>query len=171
MMKKAKLLVISTLVLGFWLGSTAGQESRSSPFTGLTEQAANPSKMDWLILNTRVLVLEQTLKDQLSVPLSPTQYRFSSEKQEIQISVYVDLAWLAKRSSASTDEALSKRALELCFAPTMTAPPEYLVALMGAQKPPKDYCSISFWTHALTESGQLTVKDLAVYEKGILRRQ
>jgi len=114
-------------------------------------------------------VLEQALKEDLAVPLVATGYSFDPQKQQIDISVYVSPAWLSKTDSQGASKGLSSRATTLCVAPALAQRGEYLASMMFAPgKPPKDYCSIRFFTHSLDRSGNLTVKDVALYEAGQL---
>lgn len=168
-MTNSKLPVFVALTFGCYLGLMASQTSKSAAMSQLAEQAANPTKIDWILLNTRVAFLEKILRDQLAVPLVPTQWSFEGDSQQIRIAVYADPSWLAKRSAANRDEALKKRALELCVSPLIAGQFEYVGALMGSEKPPADFCAVRFWTHAMTESRELTTKDVALYEKGVLK--
>lgn len=162
----SKLSITGSLIIGVCLGVAAAQ---SSSFTTLAEQRATPSKMDWILVNTRIVILEQALRDQLSVPLVLTDYQFNTEEELFQIAVYADLGWLTKKGQPARDEAFKKRAVELCAAPMLARQPEYIAATLQTKKRPAESCSVRFWTHSMHESGQLTIRDVAIYEKGVLK--
>jgi hypothetical protein len=157
---------VSALVFGVAIGICA----QSASISKLAAERADLSKMDWILLNTRVHVLEQALKEDLAVPLVPTSYSFEQEKQKISISVYVSPVWLAKTNVQEANKSLSVRASFLCGAPFLAQQGEFFVSMfkVSGEKPPKDYCSIRFFTHGLDRSGNLTVKDVALYEAGQL---
>ncbi len=165
-MKKGsnKLLLIG-LLTGLVLGLVAAIYAQSASIARLAEEPANISKMDWILLNTRVHVLEQTLKDDLSLPLSPTSYSYDSEKQKIRISVYVAPSWLAKSSFAQVNKALSDRATALCIAPALGGGNLSMIFL---RELPIRYCTIRFFTPALNGAGHAEPKDVASFEDGKL---
>lgn len=169
MRNRKAVLSVSTAVGVLVLGVAIGIWAQSTSMAKLAEEKAGISKMDWILLNTRIHVLEQALKDDLAVPLVASAYSFDVEKQQVGISVYVSPAWLGKTDFAAVNKALSARATALCVAPALAQRGEYLASMMFAPgKPPKGYCSIRFFTHSLDRSGNLTAKDVALYEAGQL---
>jgi len=169
MKKLSKIMLLVTALAILVLGGVIGICAQSASMAKLAEEKAGISKMDWILLNTRIHVLEQALKDDLAVPLVATAYSFEPEKQQIQISVFVSPAWFGKADFQAVNKALSARALALCVAPALAQRGEYLASMMLAPgKPPRDYCSIRFFTHSFDQSGSLTVKEVALYQAGQL---
>ncbi len=122
--------------------------------------------MDWILLNTRLFVLEQTLKDDLALPLSPTSYSYEAEKRKIRIAVNVNPTWLASHKTEQVMKNLSARATSLCIAPALAD--KTLTMAIGLGKTPNQYCSIYFFTLVFDKAGNLQPKDVAVYEDGEL---
>jgi len=169
MKQSSKTSLFVAALVSLVLGVALAVYAQSVSMARLAEDKAGISKMDWILLNTRVHVLEQALKDDLAVPLVATAYSFDAEKQQVAISVFVSPAWLGKADFQAVNKALSARALALCVAPALAQRGEYLASMMFAPgKPPKDYCSIRFFTHSLDRLGNLTVRDVALYEAGQL---
>ena len=168
MEKRSSITMVLWMLAGVVLGVASGLYSQTPSLAGLVEEKANISKMDWAILNTRVYVLEQTLKDDLSLPLSPTHYRYDPEKHKIRISVHVNFSWLAKSNFNQVSQALSARATALCIAPTGAQDGELLAWFLTLEKPPVEYCAIRFFTVILDADGNIGPKDVASFEDGEL---
>lgn len=133
----------------------------------LAEEKADISKMDWLLLNTRAQVLEESLKDDFSLPLNPTSFSYDSERQLVRISVFVSPTWMAKTSAEQT-KILSKRATSLFMSPFLAGAGESSYIYMFARAP-KEHCSIRFSTPALDTAGNSILKDVAIFESGNLQ--
>lgn len=139
--------------------------AQSASLAKLADEDMKISKMDWVLLNTRVHVLEEMLKDDLSAPFSPTSYSFDRQRGKLRIAVYVDPSW-SKRTLDEVSDAFSKRGTSLCVAPTLAQHGQQLTLFLT---PPKDYCSILFFTLTLDASGKdINTKELAVFEEGKL---
>jgi len=128
-------------------------------------EKADITKMDLILLNTRIAVLQQMLKDDLSLPLVPTSISYDAEKQKILTSVYVDPAFLAKANVAQLSKTLNSRATGLCIAPELA---EGNLPHLFPVQPPREYCVIRFFTHTLDGAGQAQTKDVASFEDGKL---
>lgn len=72
MTKKLHVLLsfLAAMLLGLVVGLYA--QSNAVRLAKLSEEKAEISKMDLVLLNTRVQVLQQMLKDDLALPLTPT---------------------------------------------------------------------------------------------------
>jgi len=156
-------LCIATL-LGVVIGLYA-QSSSAVKLAKLSEEKAEISKMDLVLLNTRVSVLQQMLKDDLSFPFTPTNFSYDADKKKIRVSVYVDSAILPKMSPGQLTKALETRSISLCVAPELA---DGNLSYMFSIQPPNEYCTIRFFTHALDSSGHIQPKDVATFEDGKL---
>ena len=160
------LLLIAALSLGFALGVF----SQSPPLARLAEESASISKMDWMLLNTRVYVLEQALKDDLGLSMTPTSYSYDSERHQIRIALYVDPSWLAKTGRDQVNKAFSVRATSICVAPVIAqgASGDLLMVVRLLESSPVDWCAVRFFTLGLDSKGNIEPKYLATYERGRL---
>lgn len=158
------LSLFTATLLGEVVGIHAQSNSREK-LARLSEEKADISKMDLILLNTRVAVLQQILKDDLSLPVMPTSISYDADKQKIRTSVYVDPAFLAKANAAQLNKSFDSRATGLCIAPALAVGNFLKVAL---PQPPKEYCVISFFTHTLDASGHLQTEEVATFEDGKL---
>ncbi len=160
----AFLRLFLVMLLGVVLGVYAQTNSRAKLST-LSEERADVSKMDLILLNTRIAVLQQMLKDDLSLPLVPTSISYDADKQKIRTSVYVDPAFLAKTNPAQLSKALESRATNLCVAPALAERNFRYLVPVG---PPDGYCAISFFTHSLDAAGHVQTKEVASFDGGQL---
>jgi hypothetical protein len=147
------------LVVGLYAQSTVGAK-----LTRFSEERAEITKMDVILLNTRIAVLQEMLKDDLSVPLVPTSITYDAENRKIPTSVFVDPSFLSKANVSQLSKTLDSRATSLCIAPSMAEgnlPTVFSLA-------PKEYCVIRFFTHTLDSSGHIQVKELGQFEDGKL---
>lgn len=165
------LLLTTVLSLGFALGVL----SQSSPLARLAEESASISKMDWILLKTRIYVLEQDqpgspFNDRLSLSITPTSYSYDSKKQQIRISLYVDPSWLAKTGREQVNKAFSARATSICVASVMgqTASGDLLAEMQLTEAHPVEWCAVTFFTLGLDNKGNIEPKDLAIFERGKL---
>lgn len=117
-------------------------------------------------MNTKIAVIQEILKEELSLPLIPTSIIYDSDKQKIRTSVYVDPAFLAKANVAQLSKTLDSRATALCIAPTLA---EGNFHDMFPVQPATEYCVIRFFTHTLDGSGHVQAKDVGTFEDGKLR--
>lgn len=154
------------LVATLCLGMAFGAHQQSANLNSLASEPATISKMDWILLQTRVHVLEQALKDDLALSLTSTGYQFNSATGKIHSNVYVNPSWLSQTNFDQVKEAFSRRAAALCIAPA-AANISSILSLM--KEPPNQYCSIRFFTISLaTEGSGINRKDIATYENGKL---
>lgn len=151
--------LVAAATFGFGIGVLA-----QTPLQRLADERVNISRMDWVLLNTRVFVLEQTLKNDLSLPINPTDFSYDSEKQKIRIAVSIDPVWLASKSSGQVTRDLETRATSLCVAPALAD--KSLTMAIGAGIAPKQYCSIRFFTLGLGKDGKVEPRDVALFEDG-----
>jgi hypothetical protein len=114
--------------------------AQSASLIKLADEEMKISKMDWVLLNTRVHILEEMMKDDLSAPFSPTSYSFDRQRGKLRIAVYVDPSW-SKRRLDEVSDAFSKRGTSLCVAPTLAQHGQQVAMFLT---PPKDYCSILY---------------------------
>ncbi|HLZ50596.1 MAG TPA: hypothetical protein VKP61_07595 [Candidatus Acidoferrum sp.] len=157
-----------SLFIAALLGAVVGLHAQSNSrekLARLSEEKADISKMDLILLNTRVAVLLQILKDDLSLPVLPTSISYNADKQKIRTSVYVDPEFLARANAVQLSKSFDSRATGLCIAPTL-AEGNFLRAALP--EPPKEYCVISFFTHTLDAAGHLQTKEVAIFEDGKL---
>jgi hypothetical protein len=159
------LSLFAATLFGFVAGLYA-QSTSGAKLAKLSEEKADITKMDLILLNTRVAVFQEILKDELSLPLIPTNITYDSEKQKIRTSVYVDPAFLAKVNVAQLSKTLDSRATALCIAPALA---EGNFHYMFPVQPATEYCVIRFFTHALDGAGHVQAKDVATFEDGTLR--
>ena len=162
----------NTLILsiGMLLGLVVGLYAQTNSTAGLvklSEDKVEMSKMDLVLLNTRVSVLQQMLKDDLSLPFAPTSFSYDADKK-IHISVYVDPSVLAKASGGQLTKTFETRTTGLCIAPALA---DGNFPYMLSLQPPKEYCSIRFFTLALDSLGHVQPKDVALFEDGKLSRK
>jgi hypothetical protein len=156
-------LLLATL-LGLVVGLYA-QSNSAARLAKLYDERAEISKMDLVLLNTRVEVLQQILKDDLSLPFAPTSFAYDVDKKKIRVAVYVDPAVLTKTNTSQLTKTLETRATSLCVAPELA---DGNLLLMFPVQPPNEYCAIKFFTHALDSSGHVQPKDIAIFEDGKL---
>ncbi len=157
-------LVSCCLVVGFLVG--AYSQTESNPFEKLAAERANISKVDWILLNTRIRVLEETHRWELPLSFTPTSYSYDLQKQRIRVAIFVDPTWFSKHNVSQASEEFSKRA-DRIRAAVLTAEHGQLYSLLG--KDLTKYYSIIFFTGVLDESGKsASPKDLAIYEDGKL---
>jgi len=147
------------LVVGLYAQSTVGAK-----LARLSEEKAEITKMDVILLNTRIVVLQEMFKDDLSVPLVPTSITYDAENRKIRTAVFVAPSFLSKVDVSKLSKSLNSRATSLCIAPSMAEgnlPTVFSLA-------PKEYCVIRFFTHTLDNSGHVQVKEVAQFEDGKL---
>jgi len=150
--------------LGFVAGTLA-QSNSAARLARLAEDKAEMSKMDLVLLNTRISVLQGMLKDDLSLPFAPTSFSYDADKKKIRVSVYVDPAVLTKTTAPQLAKTLETRATSLCVAPTIA---DGNLPYMMPIQPPKEYCATRFFTLTLDSSGHIQPKEVAIFEDGNL---
>ena|SRR6266576_3624753 len=165
MRRKSALVIGIALLVAASLGFGFGVLAQSSSLQRLADERVNISRMDWVLLNTRVFVLEQTLKDDLSLPINATDFSYDSENQKIRIAVSIDAVWLASKNGGQVTKDLETRSTSLCIAPTLADKSLTMMGL-GARIPPKQYCSIRFFTLGLGKDGKVEPRDVALFEDG-----
>jgi hypothetical protein len=148
------------LVIGLYAQSNTGAK-----LSKLSDEKAEISKMDLILLNSRVAALQQLLKDDLSLPFVPTSFSYDVEKQKIRTSVYIDPAFLAKVGASQLNKALDYRATGLCITPAQA---EGNFGYMIPVQPPREYCAIRFFTLALDAGGHAQTREVASFEDGKL---
>ncbi|SRR5713226_9502298 len=159
------LSLVVAMLFGVLLGLYA-QSNSATRLAKLSEEKAEISKMDLVLLNTRVEVLLQMLKDDLELPFTPTAFRYDADKKKIRIAVHVALAFLAEASSNQISKTLQARATTLCVAPELA---DGNLAYMFPIQPPQEYCAIRFFTEALSRTGDVqTNSEVASFEDGKL---
>ena len=166
-MNKTIRLILSLFVAVF-LGLVVGlyaQSNSAARLAKLSEEKAEISKMDLVLINTRIGVLQQTLKEDLGVPFTPTSFSYDADKKKIRIAVYIASTLLVKANASQLSKTLETRGTALCVAPNLA---EGNFRYMFPVQPPKDYCAIRFFTDALSPAGELQTKDVATYEDGKL---
>jgi hypothetical protein len=166
MIKKIEICLglCSAMLVGLVVGLYA-QSNSAARLAKLSEDKAEISKMDWVLLNTRISVLQQMLKDDLSLPFAPTSFSYDADKKKIRISVNVDSAVLAKMGANQLTKTLESRATSLCVAPELA---DGNFSYMLSIQPPKEYCAIRFFTLVVDSSGHVEPKDVATFEDGKL---
>lgn len=166
-MANKRLHLFFSLLAAMLLGLVVGLYAQSSAvrLAKLSEEKAEISKMDLVLLNTRVEVLQQMLKDDLALAFAPTSFRYDSDKKKIRIAVHVDPALLAKANVNQLVKTLEARATGLCIAPYLA---EGNFVYMFPVTPPKDYCAVRFFTDARGSAGDFEPKDVATFEDGKL---
>lgn len=161
-----KTAITLTLVATLCFGMALGAHLQSTSLNTLASESATISKMDWILLQTRMHVLEQALKDDLSLSLTSTGYHFNSATGKIHSSVYVNPSWLSQTNFDQVKAAFSRRATALCIAP---AAANVSSALSLLEQGPVQYCSIHFFTISLTaKKPGIKRKDIATFENGKL---
>src|SRR2546426_1068825 len=116
--RRAGILVAS--LAGFCMGVLS--QSRENPLPKLAKQTETVSSSDWLLLRTRVQVLEQALKDDLSLPLAVTDLVYDRGQQRMKFVVSVNGVWLAKTGLDIAANAFRNRASSLCVQPVLVDP-------------------------------------------------
>jgi len=167
MIKKAEIcfaLCVAMLV-GLVVGLYA-QSNSAARLTKLSEDKAEISKMDLVLLNTKISVLQQMLRDDLSLPFAPTSFAYDVDKKKIQISVHVDPAVLTKMNANQLTKTLESRATSLCVAPGLA---DGNFPYMLSIQPAKEYCAIRFFTLTLDSSGHVEPKDVGTFQDGKLK--
>lgn len=163
-----RVILFLSLLIATLLGLVVGLYAQSNSAARLArpyEERAEISKMDLVLLNTRVEVLQQMLKDDLSLPFAPTSFGYDVDKKKIRVSVYVDPVVLAKTNASQLTKTLETRATSLCVAPELA---DGNLLLMFPVQPPNEYCVIKFFTHVVDPSGHVQPKDIATFEDGKL---
>jgi hypothetical protein len=156
--------LFGALLLGLGIGLYA-QSNSGAKLAKLYEEKADLSKMDLILLNTRVEVLQEMLKDDLSLPLAPTSVSYDAESQKIRTAVFIDATYLSKVNAAQLSKALTTRATALCVAPALAEGNRRYIFIFP---PPKDYCVVSFFTPAWGRAGDIQTKEVASFEDGKL---
>jgi hypothetical protein len=156
-------LLAATLV-GLVVGLYA-QSNSASRLARLSEEKAEISKMDLVLLNTRVGVLQEMLKDDLTLPFIPTSFKYDVDNRKIRIAVYVAPTLLVKTNANQLVKTLENRAAQFCTSPELA---EGNFVYMFPVQPPTEYCAIRFFTDALDREGHVEPKDVAVFEDGKL---
>ena len=149
------------LVVGAYAQSTVGAK-----LARLSEEKPEITKMDLILLNTRIAVLQEMLKDDLSIPLAPTSITYDAENQKIRTSVFVDPSLHSKLNVTQLHKTLESRATSLCIAPAMAD--GNFPNLLSLQAAPKEYCVVRFFTNTLDSSGHVQTKEVAQFEGGKL---
>ena len=148
-------------------GAVIGVFSQSFSLQRFAQETATVSKMDWILLNSRVRVLEELVRDDLSVPLVPTSYSFDKDDERIRIAVKVDPTWLGRSNLSEAKSKLTSRAQHLCLAPWLSEHGQF--GMLFLEKAPVKLCRVIFFTPQIDKSGKSVVpKDVAVYENGEL---
>lgn len=156
--------LFGAMLIGVVIGLHA-QPNSGVKLAKLSAEKADISRMDLILMNTRIALLRQMLKDDLSLPLAPTSITYDADKQKILTSVYVDSAFLAKANAPQLGKTLDSRATGLCIAPAMAeGNSRYLFSV----QPPIEYCAVRFFTHTLDGAGRVQTKDVASFEDGKL---
>ncbi len=166
MVKRAEIFL--SLCIAMLLGLVVGlyaQSDFAARLAKLSEDKAEVSKMDWVLLNTKISVLQQMLKDDLSVPFAPTSFGYDADKKKIRISVHVDPAVLIKMNGNQLTKTLQSRATTLCVAPELA---DGNLSYMFLIQPPNNYCAIRFFTLKIGSSGHVEAKDVATFDDGKL---
>lgn len=163
--KRVKQFLILSIAVSFGLAvGLYAQSTVGAKLARLSEERAEITKMDLILLNTRIAVLQEMLKDDLSAPLVPTSITYDGEHQKIRISVFVAPSFLSKVNISQLSKSLDSRATSLCIAPSMAEgnfPAVFPLA-------PKEYCLIRFFTHTLDNSGHVQTKEVAQFDDGKL---
>jgi len=163
--KRVKQFLILSVAATFGLAvGLYAQSAVGAKLARLSEEKAELTKMDVILLNTRIAVLQEMLKDDLSVPLVPTSITYDTESRKIRTSVFVAPSFLSKVNASQLSKSLDSRATSLCIAPSMAE--GNLPAVFSLA--PKEYCVIRFFTHTLDSSGHVQVKEVAQFEDGKL---
>src|ERR1700722_14356253 len=110
--------LVTAMLIGIVVGLYA-QSNSDARLAKLSEEKAEISKMDLVLLNTRVAVLQQILSDDSALPFVPTSIIYDTDKKKIRVSVHVDPAFLAKTNANQLGGVLEARAAGLCIAPEM----------------------------------------------------
>jgi hypothetical protein len=163
-----KLSLFLSLSVAALLGLVIGLHAQSNTgpkLSKLSDEKVEISKMDLILLNSRIAALQQLLKDDLSLPFVPTSISYDVEKQKIRTSVYIDPAFLAKASATQLNKALDSRATNLCITPALA---EGNFGYMAPIQPPREYCAIRFFTLALDAGGHAQTREVASFEDGRL---
>ncbi len=166
MIKKAEmcLRLCVAMTVGLVVGLYA-QSNSAAKLAKLSGDKAEISKMDFLLLNTKISVLQQMLKDDLSLPFVPTSFAYDADNKKIRVSVHVDPAVLTKMNTNQLTRALESRATSLCVAPELA---DGNFPYMFPIQPPKEYCAVRFFTLTAGSSGHVEPKDVAAFEDGKL---
>lgn len=156
-------LLISSAVLVSLIGTYS--HSQSNLLEGLTKEKATISKMDWILLNSRLNLLEKALRNDLSVPLSLSGQYYDQKKKKFKTGIKVDLVWLSKSSPERIKSTLASYAADVCLETIITQ------AASGGSfaVQPKDSCYVEFFTSQPSKSRDYTgVKSVATWENGEL---
>ncbi len=79
MTKRVKQFLILSVAATFGLAvGLYAQSAVGAKLARLSEEKAELTKMDVILLNTRIAVLQEMLKDDLSVPLVPTSITYDT---------------------------------------------------------------------------------------------
>jgi hypothetical protein len=143
----------------------AAQSRTTEQLTKLSSESANPSKMDIILLNTRINLLQQSLQGDISAPFVPTSLTYDTEGRKIRISVHVEATVPGKMNLGQLTKALEHHAENICIAPSLADGNIQYLLQLGK---PKDYCTIRFFTYDLDSTGHVQPRDIAAYEDGRL---
>ncbi len=158
------LSLLAAMLVGIVVGLYA-QSNSASKLAKLSEEKAEISKMDLVLLNTRVGVLQEILKYDLAIPFLPTSFKYDVDNKKIRIAVYVAPTLLANTKSNQLVKTLENRAAQFCTSPELA---EGNFVYMFPVQPPTEYCAIRFFTDALDREGHVEPKDVAIFEDGKL---
>ena len=155
--------VISLGILISLIG--AYSRSQSNVLEGLAEEKATISKMDWILLNSRLNLLEKALRIDVSVPMSLSGQYYDRTKKKFLTSIRVDPAWLGKSSPEKVKGTLDSHAADVCLETIIVQ------AKNGGSfaVQPKDICCVEFFTSQFTKSrGYTNATHVATWENGEL---
>lgn len=152
--------VLFGIAVGVYAQSTIGAK-----LAKLSEEKAELTKMDLVLMNTRIGVLQGILLDDLNVPIVPTSFTYDSKNQKIVTSAFVQPAFLSKSNSAQLNKLFDSHAASLCLAPLESE--GNFATVFGLTMAPRAYCVVHFFTSE-NVAGNATTKEVALYSDGKL---
>jgi hypothetical protein len=163
MLRHASWIVLAScfLIAGFIAG--AHSQSKSFDLERFDSEKAEVSKIEWILLESRIRILEDVLRDDLRIPLTLLNQYYDSKKKKVISVVRVDTTWLNTKSVTEVKNQLDAWAARVCLAPMLTNYGAKNLIFLSARAP-KDYSYVEF--NCLEQN--LHVKQIAIYENGEL---
>ena len=167
MRKRPIVAAVLGLAAGLVLGATLQLHSQSQKpsLASLSEQKAEISKMDWLLLKAQIGAFQWMIYHDLTNPVVPMSYWYDPENNRIISSQLVRPEWYREANLEQAKVILTNRAATYCVEFLVSLP---IVELFQIRPEIKSACTVNFYTLATGESGELGRKDIATYQDGQL---
>jgi hypothetical protein len=158
---KQFIMIFSAVLFGIVVG--AYSQTFGAKLAKLSEEKAEITKMDLVLMNTRIGGI---LIDELAVPIVPTSFTYDSKNQKIVTTAFVNPAFLSKSNPAQLSKVLDSHATSLCLAPLESE--GNFATVFGLTMAPRAYCVVHFFTRSPDVAGYAIAREVAKYMDGKL---